>query len=172
MFRPERIRDAISRFVPFKGFILLVYMISLACVLLWVVALPLIFLYYAGLFAIAWSTLPQRGKDMIVVSNGKSDELFEKEIIPIVQDRAFFLNYEDRSNWSRWSVPVLLFRAFGPTPIPASFLSKCLPSVVLIRKFKLPRQFSFGPLITNKDMNLRDLRSTLEGPYRNSGSIA
>jgi len=51
-------------------------MISLACALLWVVALPLIFLYYARLSAIAWSTLPHRGKDMIVVSNGKSDELF------------------------------------------------------------------------------------------------
>jgi hypothetical protein len=145
------------------GFVLLVYMISLACVLLWVVALPLIFLYYAVLSAIAWFTLPRRGKDMIVVSNGKSDELFEKEIIPIVKDRAFFLDYEDRSNWSRWSLPVLLFRAFGPTPIPASFLSKCLPSVVQIRKFRLPRQFSFGPLITDKAINLRDFRSSLEG---------
>jgi hypothetical protein len=54
----------------------------------------------AGLSAIAWSTLPQRGKDMIVVSNGKSDELFEKEIIPIVRDRAFFLNYGSSAPWA------------------------------------------------------------------------
>src|SRR5260370_22170581 len=151
MLSGEKIRDAISKYLPFRAFILLVYVISLACILLWIVALPLIFLYDAVLCAIAWCVVRGNGKDVIVVSDGKPNDVFDNEVIPMVRNRAFFLNYEERKKWPRRSLPVLLFRAFGPTPVPPSFLPRCLPAVVLIRRFRLPSQFSFGPLIQDSD---------------------
>jgi hypothetical protein len=161
MFSTEKIREAISKYLPFRAFILLVYVISFACILLWLVALPLIFLYDAVLCVIAWSVLPGGGKDVIVVSDGKPNDFFDKEVIPMVRNRAFFLNYEERKSWPRRSLPVLLFRAFGPSPIPPSFLPRCLPAVVLVRRFKLPSQFSFGPLIQDKETKTQNLRLKL-----------
>jgi|SRR5215472_7114661 len=156
----NRVRDAVSKYLPFKGFILLVYVISLACVFLWIVALPLIFLYYSVLCVIAWCVLPQRGRDVIVISDGKPDDVFDEEVLPMIRNRAFFLNYEERSIWSRWSLPVLLYFAFGPIPNPV-LRATCLPAVLLIRKFKLPRKFSFGPLISDTTINVQSLRSCL-----------
>jgi hypothetical protein len=120
-----------------------------------------IYLYYLVLCVISWSVLPKRGKDIIVVSNGKRDDAFENEVIPLVEDRALFLNYEERSSWPRWSLAVLLFHAFGPAPIPASFLPRCLPAVILVRKFTFRSQFSFGPLVMDRATKLHNLRSSL-----------
>jgi hypothetical protein len=145
MPNPQRVRDAISKYLPFKVFTLLAYLISFASIFLWVIALPVIYLYHLLLCVTAWSVLSKRGKDIIVVSNGRLDDAFENEIIPLIENRALFLNYEERSSWPRLSLPVLLFHAFGPAPIPASFLPRCLPAVILVRKFRFPSQFSFGP---------------------------
>jgi hypothetical protein len=161
MYNPERVRDAISKYIPFKVFILLVYLIWFASIFLWVIALPVIYLYYLVLCVISWSVLPKRGKDIIVVSNGKLDDAFENEIFPLIENRALFLNYEERSSWPRWSLAVLLFHAFGPAPIPASFLPRWLPAVILVRKFKFPSQFSFGPLVLDRATKLQNLRSSL-----------
>ena len=161
MSSTEKIRNAISKYLPFKAFVPLVYAICLVCVLLWIAALPLVFLYDAGLCLIAWSVLPGNGKDIIVVRDGMPNALFDNEVLPLVKNRAFFLNYDDRKNWSRLSLAVLLFRAFGPRPVPLSFLARCLPAVVLVRRFKLPRHFSFGPLIQDKQTKMQNLRLLL-----------
>jgi hypothetical protein len=161
MRNPERVRDAISKYIPFKVFTLLVYLISFASIFLWVIALPVIYLYYLALSVIAWSVLSKRGKDVIVVSNGKLDDAFENEIIPLIENRALFLNYEERGSWPRWSLAVLLFHAFGPAPIPATFLPRCLPAVILVRKLRFPSQFSFGPLVMDRATKLQSLRSSL-----------
>ncbi len=161
MYNPERVRDAISKYIPFKAFILLVYLIWFASIFLWVIALPVICLYYLALCLISWSVLPKRGKDIIIVSNGKLDDAFENEVSPLIKNRALFLNYEERSSWPRWSLAVLLFHAFGPAPIPTSFLPRCLPAVILLRKFKFPSQFSFGPLVLDRATKLQNLRSSL-----------
>jgi hypothetical protein len=159
MHNPERVRDAISKYIPFKVFTLLVYLISFASIILWVIALPVIYLYHLLLCVTAWSVLSKRGKDIIVVSNGRLDNGFENEIIPLIENRELFLNYEERSSWPRLSLPVLLFHAFGPAPIPASFLPRCLPAVILVRKFRFPSQFSFGPLVMDRTSKLQNLRS-------------
>jgi hypothetical protein len=161
MYNRERVRDAISKYIPFKAFILLVYLISFASIFLWVIALPVIYLYYLVLCLISWSVLPKQGKDIIIVSNGKLDDAFENEVSPLIENRALFLNYQERSSWPRWSLPVLLFHAFGPAPIPASFLPRCLPAVIMVRKFKFPSQFSFGPLVLDRGAKLQNLRSSL-----------
>ena len=167
MFTPTTIRDALSKYVPFKAFMLLVYLISLASVFLWVIALPLIYLYYLALCIIAWSVLPKHGKDIIVVSNGEPGEVLGNQISAMIGNRAIFLNYAERGSWPRCSLAVLLFHAFGPAPIPVSSLPRCLPAVILVRKFRLPNQFSFGPLFTEKEKatKLQNLRSSLaSGP--------
>jgi len=151
----------VKRYIPFKALALLVYLISFASILLWVVALSVIYFYYLALSVVAWSVLPKRGKDVILVSNGKLDDAFGNEIITLIENRALFLNYEERSNWPRWSLAVLLFHAFGPAPIPPSFLPRCLPAVILVRKLRFPSQFSFGPLVTDRATKLQSLRSAL-----------
>lgn len=161
MSNPTRFRDAISKYIPFRVFMLLVYLISLASVLLWVIALPVIYFYYLVLSVVAWSVLPKRGKDIIFVSNGKLDDAFGNEITSLIENRALFLNYEERSTWPRWSLAVLLFHAFGPAPKPPSFLPRYLPAVIVVRKLRFPSQFSFGPFARDRATKLQSLRSAL-----------
>jgi|SRR6266436_4344535 len=98
-----------------------------------------------GTLRVAWFFLPRFGKDVLVVSNGKADaEPWLSQIRPAVKERALFLNYEEHQNWQRWSLPVLLFHAFGPSAKPASFMKYRLPAVLLMRRFRLPMQFQFS----------------------------
>jgi hypothetical protein len=119
----------------------------------------LIPIYYSALYIGAWFFRPRFGKDVLVVSNGKADaEPWLSQITPMVKERALFLNYEEHQNWQRWSLPVMLFDTFGPSAKPASFIKYSLPALLLMRRFRLPTQYSLGnvPLISKqKWTNLR-----------------
>jgi hypothetical protein len=160
----EKIRDLISNTVPFKVFAVFVYVLFILFSILWVIFLPLIYLYKVVLCLFAWSVMPSRGKDVVVVRNGNADsELWLSQVMALVERRAYFLNYEDNRKWPRWSLEVLLFRAFGPSPMPPSFMPHCLPAVVVVRKFRWPARFSFGArqIDIDKETNLANFRASL-----------
>jgi len=146
--------------------IVLVYLFGLLWLLLFVLALPLIPIYYFALCIGAWFVLPKRGKDVLVVSNGAvATEPWLPQIVSMVEGRALFLNYEERKTWPRWSLSVLLFHAFGPAAKPTSFMPHVIPTVLLIRRFRWPAQFSFGERAVNKEARLEELRSALRSVH-------
>jgi len=161
-----RIRGTISKYLPFPVFVAFVYLISIVWLLFFLLALPfawpLAFAYRLILSAVARSTLHKQGKDIVVITNGalKNGHLIE-EIMPLITSRAIVLNYEERRSWSRWSLPTLLFNAFGPAIKPGFLLPKCLPAVILVKKSHFPVQFSFGPMILDRETKLQQLRHAL-----------
>jgi len=152
----------LSRYIPGWIAILLAYLIGFLHVVLLVIALPFILIYYFALCIGAWFVLPKLGKDVLIVSNGSVDSgPWLAQVIPMVKDRALFLNYEERESWQRWSLPVQLFHAFGPSAKPAFHLPYFIPAVLLMRKFRLPTQYNFGERSVNREANLERLRSAL-----------
>jgi len=161
-----RIRDTVSRHLPLPVFVALVCLISIVWLLLFLlllpVAWPLAYAYRLALSAFAKSKLRKSGKDIVVITNGELEEShLIAEIWPLIKSRAIVLNYEERRSWSRWSLPTLLFNAFGPTIKPGHLLPKCLPAIILMKKSHFPVQFSFGPLIMDRETQVRQLRDAL-----------
>ena len=162
MLRESKLRAAAEKYIPGWVVIPLVYLIGLLYIVLLIISSPLIFLYCAALCVGAWFVLPNQGKDVLVVRHGKSNfDPWLSQVMPIVEDRALFLDYETRESWPRWSIPVKLFHTFGPTAKPVSSLPDFLPSVIVVRKFHWPTQFDFGARSLYKETNLEKLRSAL-----------
>jgi hypothetical protein len=162
MLSTEKLKEGISKYTPTWVVIPAVYLIGFLSVVWLVICLPLIPIYYSALCTGAWFFLPRFGKDVLVVSNGKADaEPWLSQITPMVRERALFLNYEEHQNWQRWSLPVMLFDAFGPSEKPASFIKYSLPAVLLMRRFRLPTQYSFGERALDKQTKLDELKAAL-----------
>jgi hypothetical protein len=159
------VKSVCSR-VPFKVFTIGVYVVSLLWIPLWLLALPLVYLYQSVLCVIAWSVMAKEGKDVIAISDVNTDYTpWTTDIAPLIQKRAWFLFYNQRESWDRWSLAVRLFHAFGPAPKTALFLPRYLPTVIVVRRFRFPVHFNFGPLARDKEANLENLRSSLvDGP--------
>src|SRR5262245_26237676 len=107
---------------------------------------PLVYLYgYAVLFPLLRSKWGKAGKDVLVVlTNTEDAREWAGRILPFVESRAVFLDYEERDRWDRWSLAVQLFGWFGPLAIPDRFSRDCLPAVVLVKRKKKPKRFLFG----------------------------
>ncbi len=159
MLNAEKLKATMSKYTPFWVVIPLVYLICFLSFVWLVVCLPLVPIYYFALCIGAWFFLPRLGKDVIVVSNGKADaEEWLSQITPMVKERALFLNYEEHKNWRSFSLPVMLFHAFGPSAKPSGFIRYSLPAVLLMRRFRLPTQYSFGDSTIDKQTKLDELR--------------
>jgi hypothetical protein len=50
--------------------------------------------------------------------------------------------------------------------MPVSFMPHCLPSVILLRRFRAPQQFSFGTISKDHETKRDKLRSALQGQAR------
>jgi len=162
MLSTEKLKEGISKYTPTWVVIPVAYLIGFLSVVWLVICLPLIPIYYSALCIGAWFFLPRFGKDVLVVSSGKADaEPWLSQITPMVKERALFLNYEEHQNWQRWSLPVMLFHAFGPFAKPASFLKYSLPAVLLMRRFRLPTQYGFGERAPDKQAKLDELKAAL-----------
>jgi hypothetical protein len=137
-------------------------MLFYVSVLLYVVISPFIFLYGLLLCPTAWIEWGRQGKDLLVVD---TDSAHSKEwmlrILPIVGERAVFLDYGKRDQWERWSLAVQLFGIFGPHGIPERFTPYSLPAVILFEKLHRPKTFTFGERSKNREAKLEQLRSKL-----------
>ena len=146
---------------PFKVIAPLFYLMCLLSILLYILFSPLLFLYGLVLSTVAWKKWKKRGKDVLVIHNGeRSSEVWIEQILPLVKERAEFLNYEESKDWRRWSLPVQLFYRFGPQPIPQSFVPHFLPAVIVLRSSRLPKKFCFGRQ-SELETNIRQLRLEL-----------
>jgi hypothetical protein len=131
-------------------------------VLVYLLVWPLILLYSSILCLIGWLVLPARGKDVVLVSDGADGlDPGTSEIAALVAHRAMFLDYQERKKWKRWSLPVQFFDHFGPMSIPERFMPGLLPAVILLRKFRWPKTFSFGTRSREPVEKMNLLRSEL-----------
>jgi hypothetical protein len=125
--------------------IVLTVVLYYASVLLYLFLWPLGLLYSSILCVIGWLVLPSRGKDVVLVSDGEEGlNPDTSEIAALVADRVMFLDYQERKKWKRWSLAVQFFDCFGPKSIPEHLTPGLLPAVILLRKFRWPKTFSFG----------------------------
>ena len=101
-------------------------------------ALGLFFLHRCVLYVLIWLLWLPSGKDVLFVYSDSPiwHDYMDKEILPLVQERALVLNWSARSSWPRWSLAVHVFRSFGGR---RSFN----PMVIVFRPLRTARVFRF-----------------------------
>ena len=164
-----RIRELLQNKLAFWFVVPVAALLFYASWVLILLSLPLVYLYgYAVLFPLVRSKWGKAGKDVLVVStNTEHAREWTARILPFVESRAMFLDYDERGRWDRWSLAVQLFGWFGPMAIPDRFSRDCLPAVVLVKRKKKPKRFLFGTRRRNHDALLDQLRAELsEGEQR------
>jgi hypothetical protein len=79
------------------------------------IAFALHFLLRAVLYLLVWLLWIPKGKDVLFVYSDSPiwREYMTSHVLPLVQERAVVLNWSERTKWSRWSLKVSVFRAFG-----------------------------------------------------------
>jgi len=126
---------------------------------------PLIFLYMSFWCVIGPLLLARRGKDVVFVYNGTHQSGDQTSTLTsLVADRAALLDYAERRQWKRWSLPVHLYTLFGPMSIPQRLTPGVLPAVIVFRRFRWPKTFSFGQRSKELEERMVLLRSELARP--------
>ena len=86
---------------------------------LWISLILLVLLsqliYAAFIYCLVWFWCIPRGKYFLFVSSQSPNwhDYMQSQILPLVTEHAFVLDYSERETWRNWSLPVLLFRFFG-----------------------------------------------------------
>jgi hypothetical protein len=107
-------------------------------------------LYKTALCMVCWYALPKRGKNVLIAYTEKQKSSpWLAAITPLVEGKTMDFNYDEPASWRFWS-------------IPPQFTSRTLPAVIVFRKFKWPRKFSFGVFSKNPEETLVALRAILE----------
>jgi hypothetical protein len=125
-----------------------------------IVGLVLHFLNKAFVYLLVWAWWLPRGKDVLFVSSDSPiwKEYMEDEVFPLVAKRAMVLSWSARSEWSKWSFAVRVFRTFGRG-------RDFNPMVVLFRPFRSARIFRFRPAFRERkhgnSANIEELRRDL-----------
>lgn len=134
-------------------------------VLLYVLFYPFVALYGFLLCLLTWFLLLPKGKDVLIFHNEPQNpgEYFPR-LVELASDRAILLDYTDRENWPRSSLPTRLFWRFGPITMPPHLTPINLPAVLVLKKFRYPREFAFGQLAKNKNAKLIELIAALREP--------
>ena len=131
-------------------------------VAIYIVFLPLIFLHSALVCILGWFVFAKRGKGLIIIhsSTDRSAEWLSR-LRSLADPGTMFLDYDDRRNWKSLSFPVRAFEAFGPRSIPEQFTPGLLPAIIVLKKFRWPRTFAFGPRCQEPDLKWEQLLATL-----------
>jgi hypothetical protein len=95
-------------------------------------------LYRALLYTLVWALWLPKGRDVLLVYSDSPiwQEYMTNRVLPLVQERAFVLNWSERKKWSRWTLAVAVFRHFGGA-------GDFNPLVVLFQPLRLARIFRF-----------------------------
>ena len=127
---------------------LLSTLIWIPFVLLWLILWPFAFLYGLILLVIASYVLVRKGRDILIIENsgaGALEFMDRLNALELPKHRLMSLDYARSKRWPWWSLPVRLFWQFGPIPMPAFLVTRNLPAVLVLRNFRRPKRFSFGP---------------------------
>jgi len=103
------------------------------------VAVALLFWLISALLllSVVWlAWCPRRRYAIVVYSNSPVwQEYFERQVIPLLGERAVVLNWSARKRW-RFSLPVILFRVFGGS-------RQFNPIAIVFAPWRWPRTFRF-----------------------------
>ena len=135
---------------------LLSAIVWLPFLLLWLILWPFGVLYNFVLCVIATQALVKKGQNVLFIHNSSGDRgeyLARLQELGLRKGSPLVLDYANHKNWSRWSLPTRLFWSFGPIPKPDIWIPHYLPAVLVLRKFRRPKTFSFGKM--SKDPNLQ-----------------
>ena len=138
-----RDRFAIAAFI-----ILLLPIILPIAVLVFV----LYFAHRALLYLLIWLVWLPKGKDVLFVYSDSPiwHDYMTTEVMPLVKERAVVLNWSERSRWSRWSLPVHVFRSFAGE-------QEFNPLVVIFHPLRRARLFRFW-------LAFKDFKRGYKGP--------
>ncbi len=102
------------------------------------IALTLGLAHRAALYALVWALWVPRGTDILLVYSDSPiwHEYMTTQVLPLVEPRAFVLNWSERKRWSRLSLPVSVFHSFGGG-------REFNPLVIVFRPFARARFFRF-----------------------------
>jgi hypothetical protein len=152
------LRGILNR-VPFTALVPIFYLVSVLSILLYIVLSPLIYLYGLMLCSRVWIEWAKQGKDVLVVhTDGEHTNQWLPRLRLVVGNRAVFLNYNERD---RWTLSAQLFGIFGPHAMPERFTPGILPAVMVFKRLRLPRKFTFGERSKGPEEKLEQLRSEL-----------
>lgn len=102
------------------------------------IALALGLAHRAALYALVWTLWLPRGRDILLVYSDSPiwHEYMTSQVLPLVQERAFVLNWSERKRWSRLSLAAHVFRSFGGG-------REFNPLVIIFRPFARAKRFRF-----------------------------
>jgi hypothetical protein len=102
------------------------------------IALALGLAHRAALYALVWTLWLPRGRDILLVYSDSPiwHEYMTSQVLPLVQERAFVLNWSERKRWSRLSLAAHVFRSFGGG-------REFNPLVIIFRPFTRAKRFRF-----------------------------
>jgi len=159
----RRLGAVLTGWMPWPLFVALLYIFL---IFVWfplvVLTSPVWLLYGFIRLAVTWYVLPRQGKGFLVITNGEGNfGPWLSQLLAEIEGRSIFLDYATRARWNSRSLPVWLFRAYGPKPKPSSWMPQCLPAIVIFRRFHVPKSFLFGSLCREPAERLEALRSAL-----------
>lgn len=139
------------------------FLVWFPIVVFYLVSWPFRSAYAAFLCCLAWYRLAPGDNFVVVIHDNKKDAdgYLKRFLGAVVVQPACLLDYQERKSWPTWSLPVRLFWTFGPIPLPPMFLPNYLPAVVLIKRFKRPRNYSFGKMARDRGANWERLQADL-----------
>lgn len=102
------------------------------------IALTLGLAHRAALYALVWTLWLPRGRDILFVYSDSPiwHEYMTTQVLPLVQSRAFVLNWSERKRWSRLSLQASVLHSFGGG-------HEFNPLVLVFRPFARARSFRF-----------------------------
>jgi len=156
-----RLREYLNK-LPFWLLIPFIVTISALSVLLYIVLSPLAFLYRLLLRPMVWMEWEKQGIDALVIDMDSAHATeWMSRLRPLVSGRATFLNWSHRQEWDRSSLPAKLFQEFVPRGKTESMTMRYLPAVIVFRKLRRPRLFTFGARSKDIEERLEQLRAAL-----------
>jgi hypothetical protein len=106
------------------------------------IAFALHFLYRVALYLLVWALWLPSGKDILFVYSDSPiwHDYLVTQVLPLVENRAFVLNWSERNKWPRWSLQVAVFHYFGGA-------RDFNPLVLLFQPFRSVKVFRFWSIL-------------------------
>ncbi len=116
----------------------LVVLLSPIGIPLVVFGFALFVLHRAVLYTLVWMLWLPKGKDTLLIYSDSPiwHEYMTQQILPLVKERAFVLNWSERKKWRRWSLPIQVFESFAGR-------QAFNPMVIVFRPLRRATRFRF-----------------------------
>jgi hypothetical protein len=132
-----RVKQSLARKIA-RAFFFVPFLLLLSPVLL--VMLLARWTYRVAIYALIWSLWVRNGKDVLFVSSNSPiwQEYMATQVLTLVRERAFILNWSERKSWAKHSLQVRAFHMFAGG-------RDFNPAVMVFRPFRGAKLFRFLP---------------------------